>query len=110
MRMTKETAVRIAAEFMDGRTQNRANCNRNITANVQRRVIMSEIHAQKMRPTALPILTMPTMPPAMTALTMAIFWNIGDSCEMTEMPADVFRNSKSQSAHHCHDFNASLSE
>ena len=48
------------------------------------------------------MLTMPTMPAATTAVTTAIFWNIGDSCEMSEMPAEVFRNSSSHSAHHCH--------
>ena len=62
----------------------------------------SETHAQKTRPTALPMLAMPTMPAATTAVTLAISWNIGDSCEITEIPAVVFRNSASHSAHHCH--------
>src|ERR1035441_5530474 len=107
MRMTKETVVRTATADIDGRIQKRANWARNMTAKVQRRVMRSEIQAQKMRPTALPMETMPTMPAATTALTMAIFWNMGDSWEMTEMPAEVLRKRSSQRAHHCQDLRAS---
>ncbi len=52
--------------------------------------------------------TTPTIPAATTTLTDAIFWNMGDSWEMTEMPAEVLRNSNSQRAHHCHDFKAAV--
>ena len=69
-----------------------------------------EIEAQKVRPTALPMLAIPTIPAAATALTLAISWNIGDSCEISEIPAEVFRNKSSHSAHHCQVFNAPPSE
>ena len=35
------------------------------------------------------------------ALTFAISWKMGASCEMSEMPAEVLRKSSSQRAHHC---------
>src|SRR5438876_3088539 len=81
---------------------------RNITKNVARLVIKSETHAQNTRPTALPMLASPTMLAAITALTPVSSWKIGASCEMTEIPAHVFRNKSSQSAHHCQVLSASL--
>ena len=77
-----------------------------MVTNVHRLLIVSETQAQKIRPTALPMLAIPTIPAATTASTLAISWNIGDSCEMIEMPAEVFRNNSAHSAHHCHVFRA----
>src|SRR5579863_10139315 len=99
--MTNDTIVSMVTLVVDGRIQNSPNCSTNMTANVHLRVMPSETQAQKIRPTALPMLTMPTMPAATAAVTAEIFWNIGDSCEMREMPAVTLRNSTSQSAHHC---------
>src|SRR5271170_3098004 len=93
--------VRVAAEETPGSIQNRPTCSRNIVTKVHRLVIASEIQAQNMRPTALPMLATPTIPAATAAPTLAISWNMGDSCEIIEMPAEVFRNSSAQSAHHC---------
>jgi hypothetical protein len=73
----------------------------NMTRKVHRRVMESEIHAQKMRPAALPILTIPTIPAATITLVLSISWKIGDSCEISEIPAEVFRNNNSQRANHC---------
>src|ERR1700737_1555773 len=80
-----------------------------MTAKVARRVIKSETHAQNTRPTALPMLASPTIPAATIALAPASSWKIDASCEMTEMPAHVFKNSSSQSAYHCQVLSASLS-
>src|ERR1039458_5263343 len=91
MRMMKETKVKTVAEERRGSIQNSPTCTRNMETNVQRRVMASEVQAQKILPTALPMLAMPTMPAAATALTLAISWNIGDSCEMCETPAETLR-------------------
>src|SRR6516165_790331 len=101
MRITNETTVIMATEVNEGNSQKSPNWNRYITANVQRRVMPSDTQAQKIRPTELPMLTIPTMPAATAALAAVSFWKIGDSWEMSEIPAEVFRKSKSQSAHHC---------
>ena len=55
---------------MLGKNQNNRTWPTNITKNVVRLVIKSEIHAQKTRPTALPILANPTMLAATIALTL----------------------------------------
>jgi hypothetical protein len=81
----------------------------NIDKNVIRLVKKSETHAQNTRPSALPVLANPTTPAAVTALTPTISWKTGASCEMIEMPANVFRNRSSQSAYHCHVLSASPS-
>src|ERR1035438_10534630 len=107
--MMNAKTVRIAAEDVPENIQKRPTCSRNIVTKVHRLVIASEIQAQKIRPTALPMLATPTIPAATTALTLAISCNIGDSCEMIEMPAEVFRNKSAQSAHHCHVFRAPAS-
>ena len=86
---------------MLGRNQNRATWIRNITRKVILLVMKSETQAQNTLPNAFPMLVIPTIPAAMTALTSANSWNIGASCEITEMPADVFRNKSNHSAHHC---------
>src|SRR5882672_1268963 len=99
----KETAVRL------GRNQNSRTWTTNITKNVARLVIKSETHAQKTRPNALPMLATPTMLAATTALTPTSSWKMGASCEMIEMPANVFRNRSNQSAYHCHVLSASPS-
>src|SRR5215469_5681826 len=101
MRMMNETTVMMPTEVSVGRSQKSPNWIMKITAKVQRRVMPSDTHAQKIRPTELPMLTIPTMPAAMAALAAVSFWKIGDSWEMSEIPAEVFRKSKSQSAHHC---------
>ena len=54
--------------------------------NVTLRVIASESHAQKTRPTAFPMLTMPTMLAAPRAVTPASSWNIGACWEMSVDP------------------------
>src|SRR4030081_293368 len=107
--MTKLTIVSMAAEVMLGRSQKSTACPRNITTNVARLVIESDAHAQNTLPNAFPMLTIPTMLAAVTALTRASSWNSGDSCEMTEIPAHVFNNRSSQRAHHCHVLSASRS-
>jgi len=66
----KVTIVSNEAVTMFGKNQNSRTWPTNITKNVARLVIKSEIHAQKTRPTALPILANPTMPAATTALTL----------------------------------------
>src|SRR3974390_1896073 len=101
MRITNETTVMTATEVNEGSSQKSPNWKTYITTNVQRRVMPSDPHAQKMRPTELPMLTIPTMPAATAALAAVSFWKIGDSWEMSEIPAEGFRKSKSQSAHHC---------
>src|SRR5882724_8440239 len=107
--MTNATSVTAAAELMLGRVQNSTACARNITMNVARLVIESEAQAQNTLPKAFPMLTTPTMLAAATALTLASCWNNGDSCEITEIPAEVFKNSSSQWAHHCQVLSASPS-
>src|SRR5579863_6363253 len=101
MRITNETAVMTATEVNEGNSQKSPNWNTYIAPNAQRRVIPSDSQAQKMRPTELPMLTTPTMPAATAALVAVSFWKIGDSWEMSEIPAEVFRKSKTHSAHHC---------
>src|SRR5580698_301183 len=101
MRMTKETTVMMATEVSEGRNQNRPNWKMYMMAKVQRRVMASETEAQKMRPTELPMLTMPTIPAATTALAPVSFWKSGASWEMIEMPAVVFKKSSTHNAHHC---------
>src|SRR6266852_9164467 len=101
MSTTKTTNVRTPAELMLGRAQKRATWARNITAKVVRRVIESDAHAQNTLPSAFPMLATPTKLAAVTALTRPSSWNNGDSCEMIEMPAEVFRKRSSHSAHHC---------
>src|SRR6187402_2012883 len=105
--MTKATIVSGATLPRLGRNQKSTACMRNMTRKVYRRVRKSDTQAQKTRPKALPMLTMPTMPAATITLTLVSSWNIGDSCEMIEIPADVFRKRRAQSAHHCQLFNAS---
>src|SRR3984893_11618882 len=105
--MTNATSVTIAAELMLGRIQNSKACARNITTNVARLVIESDAHAQNTLPKAFPMLATPTMPAAATAVTRASSWNRGDSCEITEIPAEVFKNRSSQRAHHCQVLSAS---
>src|SRR5258706_5423846 len=101
MRMTNETNVSTAAELMLGRAQKSRTCAINITTKVARRVIESDTHAQNTLPSAFPMLTTPTMLAAATTLTRPSSWKSGDSCEMIEIPADVFKNRSSHSAHHC---------
>src|SRR5712672_3443551 len=101
MSTMKATMVSTLAEVMLGRAQKSIICAINITTNVARRVIESDAHAQNTLPKAFPMLATPTMPAAATAVTRASSWNKGDSCEITEIPAQVFRNKSSQSAHHC---------
>src|SRR5260370_29837362 len=81
-----------------------------MTKKVALLVMRSDTHAQNTRPNALPMLTTPTIPAASTALTPANSWNSGDSCEITEIPAEVFRNRSSQSTHHCQVFSAPPNE
>src|SRR5437588_11225932 len=109
MRMTNTISVTAPAELMLGRIQNSAACARNITTNVARLVIESDAHAQNTLPKAFPMLTTPTMLAAATALTRVNCWNNGDSCEITEIPAEVFKNSSSHNAHHCQVLSASPS-
>src|ERR1700734_4211437 len=101
MRITNETTVMTATDVIEGSSQKSRTWKRYIRANVQRRVTRSDTHAQKIRPTELPMLTIPTIPAATTALVVASFWKIGASCEMREIPAEVLRKRTSQSAHHC---------
>jgi hypothetical protein len=77
--------------------------------NVARLVIASDAHAQNTRPNAFPTLAIPTIPAATAALTPASSWNNGDACEITEIPAEVFRNRSSHNAHHCQVLRASPS-
>src|SRR5438445_9984174 len=107
--MTNTISVTPAAELMLGRTQKSTACARNITTNVARLVIESDAHAQNTLPKAFPMLTTPTILAAATALTRASSWNNGDSCEITEIPAEVFKNRSNQRAHHCQVASASPS-
>src|SRR6266404_7343829 len=107
--MTKVTNVSTEAEVMLGRIQKSTACVRNITTNVARLVIESDAQAQNTLPNAFPMLAIPTMLAAATAVTRASSWNNGDSCEITEIPAEVFKNRSSQSAHHCQVLSASPS-
>src|SRR5258708_7280051 len=107
MSTTKATIVSILAELVLGRAQKSRACPRNITTNVARLVIASDAHAQKTLPKAFPMLATPTMLAAATAVTRATSWNNGDSCEITEIPAEVFKNRSSQKAHHCQVLSAS---
>src|ERR1700677_1450119 len=100
--MMNDNTVRATTDDVPGRNQNRNTCVTYMAVKVHRRVIASEIEAQKIRPTALPILAMPTMPAATMALALESSWKIGDSCEIREIPAEVFRNKSTHSAHHCH--------
>src|ERR1700688_4518081 len=102
MSTMKATIVRAPGELMVGRAQKRATCARSITANVARRVIESDAHAQNTLPSAFPMLATPTMLAAATALTWPSSWNKGDSCEIIEIPAEGFKNRSSHKAHHCH--------
>src|ERR1700757_1028657 len=101
-----DRTARIAAEDVFGSIQKSPIYTRNMVTKVHLLVIASETHAHTTRPTALPMLAMPTIPAATTALTLPISWNIGDSCEMIEIPAEVLRNKSNQSAHHCQVFKA----
>src|SRR5437899_1607269 len=103
------TMVSIPAEWTLGRAQKRITCATNITAKVTRLPIESEAQAQNTLPAAFPMLATPTMLAATTAVTPASSWNNGDSCEITEIPAEVFKNRNSQSAHHCQVLSASPS-
>src|SRR6266436_6419316 len=105
----KATIVSTPAELMLGRAQKSRVCPRNIATNVPRLVIESDAHAQNTLPNAFPMLANPTMPAAAAALTRASSWNNGDSCEITEIPAEVFKNKSSQRAHHCQVLSASPS-
>src|ERR1700686_1537520 len=105
----KATMVSTPAELMVGRAQKRKTCARNITPNVARLVIESDAHAQNTLPSAFPMLATPTMLAAATALTRPSSWNKGDSCEIIEIPAEVFKNRSSHKAHHCHVRSASPS-
>src|SRR5246127_3383918 len=96
-------------ELTLGRVQNSTTWARNITANVARLVIVSDAHAQNTLPRAFPMLATPTMLAAATALTWPSSWNKGDSCEIIEIPAEVFKNKSSHKAHHCHVRSASPS-
>src|ERR1700676_3951542 len=96
-------------ELRLGRAQKSTTWDRNIIANVARLVIESDAHAQNTRPRAFPMLATPTMLAAATALTRPSSWNKGDSCEIIEIPAEVFRNRSSHKAHHCHVRSASPS-
>src|SRR5882672_8791459 len=109
MSTTKATIVSTLAEVMLGRAQKSRVCPRNITTNAARLVIESDAHAQNTLPKAFPMLATPTMPAAAAALTWASSWNNGDSCEITEIPAEVFKNRSSQRAHHCQVLSASPS-
>src|SRR2546430_6458188 len=81
----------------------------NMTVNVPRRVIRSDNQAQNTRPTPLPRLAIPTIPPATIALALVSSSKMGASWEMMAMPADVLRKRISQSAHHCQALRASES-
>src|SRR5260370_903091 len=65
--MMKLTMVTMAPVCRLGRNQNSPIWRMNMTAKVVRRPIVSDIHAQKTRPNALPMLTTPTMPAATMA-------------------------------------------
>src|SRR5258707_13772502 len=99
--MTNATNVSAVAELILGRAQKSTTCARNITTKVARLVIESDAQAQNTLPRAFPMLTNPTMLAAATALTRPSSWKSGDSCEMIEIPAEVFKNRSSQRAHHC---------
>src|ERR1700730_18776075 len=79
-----------------------------MTTKVARRVIKSDTHAQNTRRTALAMPASPTMFAATIAVAPVSSWKIGASCEMTEIPAHVFRNKSSQRAYHCQVLSASL--
>src|SRR6267142_833614 len=98
--MMKATTVSVPAEVIPGRNQKSSACTKNITKKVALRVMTSEAQARNTRPRALPRLTTPTMPAATTALTRASSWKSGASCEITEMPAEVFRKRRNHSANH----------
>src|SRR6267378_8591419 len=107
--MKNATNVSTATELMLGRDQKSTTCARNITTNVARLVIESDAQAQNTLPKAFPILTTPTMLAAATALTRPSSWKSGDSCEMIEIPAEVFKNRSNHRAHHCQVLSASPS-
>src|SRR6202035_1523025 len=107
--MMKAAIVSAPAEWTLGRAQKSTAWARNITAKVARLVIESDAHAQKTLPKAFPMLATPTMLAAATAATPASSWNNGDSCEIIEIPAEVFKNKSSQRAHHCQVLSASPS-
>src|SRR5258708_19692480 len=107
--MTKVTKSREDAELRRGKMQKSTAWVRNITTKVARLVIETDAHAQNTLPNAFPMLAIPTMLAAATAVTRASSWNNGDSCEITEIPAEVFKNRSSQSAHHCQVLSASPS-
>src|SRR6266478_7375580 len=85
---------------MPGSAQNRTTWIKNIARKAILLVMESETQAQNTLPNAFPMLTIPTIPAAATALTEASSWNIGASWEITEIPAEVFRNKSNHSAHH----------
>src|SRR4029077_5823658 len=101
------TIVNTVAELMLGRAQKSGVCPRNITTNAARLVIESDAHAQNTLPKAFPMLATPTMPDDANAVARASSWNKGDYCEITEIPAEVFKNRSSQRAHHCQVLSAS---
>src|SRR5271169_7026615 len=107
MSTMKATMVNTLAEEMLGRAQKSIICAINITTKVARLVIESDAHAQNTLPKAFPMLATPTIPAAATAVTRASSWNKGASCEITEIPAEVFKNRSSQRAHHCQLLSAS---
>src|SRR5262249_24901310 len=92
-----------------GRNQKSRTCRTNITKSVARLVIKSETHAQNTRPTALPMLATPTILAATTAVTPTSSSKMGASCEIIDMPANVFKNRSNQSAYHCQVLSASTS-
>src|SRR5580765_6055049 len=73
----------------------------NIERKTQRRPMRSENHAQRNLPLPFAIEMIPTSPAATAALTPVISCVMAAACEMIEIPAEVFRNSRTHNAYHC---------
>src|SRR5258705_13440087 len=110
MSTMKATMVSTLAEVILERAQKSIICAINITTNVPRRLIESDTHAQNTLPKAFPMLATPTMPAAASTLTRSSSWNNLDSCDITEIPAELFKTRSSHRAHHCQVLSASTSE
>src|SRR5581483_2440363 len=104
----KHNTVNVEKLVTRGRVKNTIAWITNIERKTHRRPIRSENQAHRNRPVPFAIEMIPTSPAATAALTPVISWVIGAACEMIEIPAEVFRNSKAQSPYHCHVRKASL--
>src|SRR5579862_620910 len=110
MRIMKAT---IKTEFADvrlGKIQKSTACTRNIRKSVNLRVAKSETQDQNRRPVPLPMATVPAMPAATMALTLAKSMKRGAAWEATEMPAMLFSERNRQSIQNCQVPSASLKE